>query len=377
MDVLLDEDETLLQQALRRFFESRCPPSRVRAAEDQSLQIDSELWSALAELGWLGLALPAMHGGSEAPLSQLGLLFEEAGRALAPVPLLAHTVAALCLARHATPEQQERLLPAAIMGDAVLTWSWSEQRFGLHPSSIQLRAERQGNGWRLTGSKRFVDAFPSSTACIVPARTTPGETQHGISLLLVSPDTPGLSCTASGTLAGDRQYELHFDGAQVGGDALLGEVDKAWPIALDMLDTAVMLNTAMTVGATRMAVERAVAYAKERHAFGKPIAAFQAIQHMCANMITWVDGAELLNREAIWKRARGEAARLEIAGAKAFANEYCQAALREANQIHGGVAQVREYDQQLWYRRAAAWTMRLGTSLDHRRTVADELALGV
>jgi alkylation response protein AidB-like acyl-CoA dehydrogenase len=129
----------------------------------------------------------------------------------------------------------------------------------------------------------------------------------------------------------------------------------------------------MIVGATRRAAERAFDYAKERVAFGHPIGSFQAIQHLCADMITWVDGAELLTREAAWHIAQGLDAALPVAAAKAFTNERCQAVLREANQIHGGYAQVKEYDQQLWYRRAAAWSMRLGTAIEHRRTVAREL----
>ena len=377
MDVLLDDDERLLHEAVRRFFESECQPDRVRNIENNGEPFDHELWNALAELGWLGLALPAIHGGSEAPLSQLGLLFEEAGRALAPIPLHSHTVGCLTLAAAATPEQQERLLPSAIAGQCLLSWSWTEQRFDTTPAAIQLSAEPDGNGWKINGNKRFVDNFANCDACLLPVRTGKGQDADQISLLLVSPQLPGISFEAISTLAGDRQYEVRFADVLVSGDEMIGTPGQGWQAARAMLDIAVALNTAMLVGATRMAVERAVAYAKERYAFGKPLAAFQAIQHMSANMITWVDGAELLNREALWKLDRGERARLEIASAKSFANEYCQAALREANQIHGGVAQVHEYDQQLWYRRAAAWSMRLGTTLDHRKTVAEELALGL
>ena len=147
-------------------------------------------------------------------------------------------------------------------------------------------------------------------------------------------------------------------------------------MARPMLERAVVLNCALVVGATRRAAERAFDYAKERVAFGHPIGSFQAIQHLCADMITWVDGAELLTREAAWHIAQGMDAALPVAAAKAYTNERCQMVIREANQIHGGYAQVKEFDQQLWYRRAAAWSMRLGTSLDHRKTVARALELG-
>ena len=157
--------------------------------------------------------------------------------------------------------------------------------------------------------------------------------------------------------------------------AIANAMDEGWDLAQPMLERAMVLNCAMIVGATRRAAERAFDYAKQRIAFGHPIGSFQAIQHTCADMITWVDGAELLTREAGWRIAQGLDAALSVAAAKSFTNERCQMVLREANQIHGGYAQVKEYDQQLWYRRAAAWCMRLGTSTEHRRTVAQELKL--
>ena len=136
-----------------------------------------------------------------------------------------------------------------------------------------------------------------------------------------------------------------------------------------------MLPLTQIVGATRKAVEMAVEYAKWRVAFGRPIGAFQAIQHMCADMVTWVDGAQLLTYEALWTLDQGLPAGLAVATAKAFTNDRCQAALRHANQIHGGVAQIKEFDLNLWYRRAAAWAMRFGTSFEQRRRIAQALAL--
>ena len=375
MDVLLDEDEELLREAIRRFFAAECDPSVVRRAEASTAGVDPSLWQNLAELGWLGLAMPALYGGAQAPMNQLGLLFEEAGRALAPVPLHPHTVASLTLAEHGTSTQKERYLSDAATGSSFLSWAWFEGRPGIGLNTIQLTAKPDGNGWRLNGSKHFVDGFDGAAACVVAVRTSPGDGAEGISLVLIDPNAAGVHATAQRTLAGDTQTSVTFEDVFVGGDDLLGVADEAGDAAQTMFEQAVILNCAMIVGATRMAVERAVEYAKERVAFGKVIGQFQAIQHMCANMIMWIDGAELLTREALWKLSQGQNATLEIASAKAFANEHCQAALREANQIHGGVAQVREYDQQLWYRRAAAWSMRLGTSLEHRRTVASCLAL--
>jgi alkylation response protein AidB-like acyl-CoA dehydrogenase len=380
MDVLLNEEEEMIRDSVRRFFETECGTDRVRGIEDGDQQSDPELWRQLAELGWLGLALSAVHGGSEAPFTQLGLLFEEAGRALAPVPLYPHNVAALTLAeavdRGDCGPLAETLLTDACLGTCLLTWAWSERLPDIGPGAVTLGAVPDGNGWRLNGSKRFVEAFELADYCLVAVRTNTSRTSSdGITMLLVETKAEGVSWTAQLSLAGDFHAEVRFDNVYVEGDALVGRVDEGWTLAQPMLQRAIVLNCAMIVGATRRAAERAFDYAKERVAFGHPIGSFQAIQHTCADMITWVDGAELLTREAAWHIAQGMDAALSAAAAKAFTNERCQAVLREANQIHGGYAQVKEYDQQLWYRRAAAWSMRLGTSIEHRRTIAHTLGL--
>ena len=378
MDVLLNEEDSLLRDALRRFFEEECPPARVREVEDSGVALDEGLWQSLAGLGWLGLAFPATYGGSEAPLTDLLLLFEEAGRSLAPVPLHPHIVAGMTLAKFGTPAQKERLLPGAAGGSLRLTWAHSgggvEGGASGSGNGKTVQAKREGGGWRLHGVVCFVDGYEGARSCLVPVQGDSGA--EPVSLVLVEPGSEGLSATMARSLSGERQALLRLDGVRVTDEDVVSPPNEGAAAAREMVRLAVLLNTALIVGATRRAVERAVDYAKERVAFGKPIGAFQAIAHLCANMIIWVDGAELLARQAAWKWAAGRDAELEVAGAKAFANERCQAALREANQIHGGLAQVYEYDQQLWYRRAAAWSMRLGTSIEHRRTVARRLGLG-
>jgi alkylation response protein AidB-like acyl-CoA dehydrogenase len=376
MDVLLDEDEAMLRDALRRYFEAESNVERIRSAEDRHDAFDAQLWASLGELGWLGLAFPSLYGGADAPVTQLALLFEEAGRALAPVPMHSHVVAGMAISRFGRESQRSRWLTEASNGAARLSFAWSEGGDVVGLGGIGLKAIRDGNGWRLSGEKHFVDGFEGSDVCVVAVRTDETDADGGVSLVLVEPTLDGLSSTTHSTLSGECQSTVHFDAVFVSDDAFVGEPSDARGAANHVFELAVMLNCSMIVGATRKAVERAVDYAKERVAFGKPIGAFQAIQHMCANMITWVDGAELLTREAAWLMANDKGASLAVSSAKAFVNERCQAALREANQIHGGVAQVREYDQQLWYRRAAAWSMRFGTSIEHRRNVARQLELG-
>ena len=171
-------------------------------------------------------------------------------------------------------------------------------------------------------------------------------------------------------MAADKQSQVVFDNVRIGGQSLVGPLNEGWPIIEQMVERATALLCAQIVGATRKAVEMAVDYAKDRVAFGQPIGAFQAIAHICADIVTWVDGAQLLTYEALWRLAHGLPATTEVATAKAFCNTRCQMCLHQANQIHGGLSQIKDFDLQLWYRRASAWTMRLGTTFEQHKKIA-------
>jgi len=376
MDVLLNEDEQLLQNNAREFFERECPVSVARDMEADPLGYAPDLWRKMAELGWLSFAIPPAYGGDGAPLTQLGLLVEEIGRAVAPVPFLSTLAPALTIAEAGTAAQCQDLFPRIGRGDLLVTWALSEHDPRLTPETIHTAAVRAGDAFLITGTKLFVENMPSADKVLVVCRTAPAAAQHhGITLFLVDRPTPGLAQTLVPTLAGDKQSTVELQQVRVPSSQVVGEVHQGWPLVERMLERTTALICAQIVGATRKAVEMAVEYAKWRVAFGRPIGAFQAIQHMCADMVTWVDGAQLLTYEALWTLDQGLPAGLAVATAKAFTNDRCQAALRHANQIHGGVAQIKEFDLNLWYRRAAAWAMRFGTSFEQRRRIAQALAL--
>ena len=376
MDVLLNEDEEMLKTSAREFFTQECPTSLVRSMEEDALGYPPGLWRKIADLGWLSFALPRAYGGDDAPFTHLGLLVEEMGRAAAPLPFLSTLVPALTLAEAGSDAQRDLLLSQVAHGERLLTWALTERDPRCAPDAIQTEAVLDGDAYVLTGSKCFVDNFHVADTCLVVCRTQQASsTTPGISLLLLDTHSPGISHTLLPTLAGDKQSEVVLHQVRVPAANVIAPVHQGWPIVERMIERATALLCAQIVGATRKAVDMAVDYAKWRVAFGRPIGAFQAIQHMCADMITWVDGAQLLTYEALWTLDQRLPASLAVATAKAFCNDRCQVALRHANQIHGGVAQIKEFDLNLWYRRAAAWAMKLGTTFEHRRTIAQALAL--
>ena len=196
---------------------------------------------------------------------------------------------------------------------------------------------------------------------------------EGISLFLVDTDSPGISHTPLITIAKDKQSQVVFDGVRVPKASLVGELNQGWPVVERMLEQATALLCAQMVGATRKDAEMGIEYSKSRVAFGRPIGAFQSIQHLCADMIIWVDGAQLLTYEALWKMDQGLPASVEVSQAKSFCNEKCEAVVRSSQIIHGGIGFMMEFNLHLWFRRVSAWTMRLGTSFEHRGKVARAL----
>lgn len=374
MDVLMNDDERMIADSAREFMDAECPPALVRAMETDPLGYPKELWAKVAELGWQGMCLPENSGGSNMPLVYLGLVLREAGRALAPLPLHSTAVASLAIARDGSEAQQATYLPDVVAGKSIMTWALTEDDPRLIPEAVKMQAKAHGEHFVLNGVKLFVDNFPAADHVLVAARTESGSKgAQGLTLFIVDAKSKGISEKGLITLAKDRQSEVTFKDVSVPKADIIGEVGAGWPIIERMLDRGTALLCAQMVGAARKDIEMAFEYAKFREAFGQPIGAFQSVQHMCADMQMWVDGAELLTFEALWKLDQGLPASVEVSQAKAFCNEKCEAAVRQSQTIHGGIGFMMEFDLQLWFRRVSAWSMRLGTAFEHRARIAHAL----
>ena len=374
MDVLPGEEEQMVKNLAREFLEAECPPSLAREMEKDNLGYPPELWKKISDLGWFGMSLPESYGGQGLPLSYLGLISEELGRVIAPVPFHSTMVAALTIAADGTDQQKQSILPHVSSGDMILTWAFQELNPKLSPESIRTTATETDDGYIINGTKMFVDNYVSADKILVTCRTSPAsESSDGLSMFIIDTNLAGMVETPLVTIAKDKQSKVTFEGVKISKDDLLGELDQGWAIAVDMLDRGTALLCAQMVGAARKDIEIGIEYAKNRVAFGRPIGAFQSVQHMCADMTIWVDGAQMLTYEALWKMDEGIPASVDVSQAKAFCNDKCQAAVRSSQVLHGGMGFMMEFDLHLWYRRVCAWTMRLGTSFEHRARVSKAL----
>ena len=350
----------------------------------------AELWERMAGLGWLGLPFPTEYGGSDGSLTDLAVLLEEFGRALVPGPFFnSVVVVGLTVLDAGTDAQRAEILPRIADGSLIATAALLERdaRYG---SAVTTRAYRSadtaspnrhsgesrnpeggamgGDGaYALRGDKMFVEYANSADMMLVPAMLSGDE--GGVALALAPARADGVSLTRLDSIARDPQFAVRFDGAAASG--VLGDAE-----ALDRaLERAAILHCAHSVGAAQHVLEMTVEYTKQRVQFDRAIATFQSVQHDCADMVIAIDSARLATYEAITRIEDGEPASKEVALAKTLTNHAYKWTTLTAQQIHGGIGFMEEYDLQLWTRRAKVAELKYGASSGYVQTFAQTMGL--
>jgi alkylation response protein AidB-like acyl-CoA dehydrogenase len=357
LDLAFSPEQDMLRQVVRSLLAEHAPLTVVRELEDDPVGFRADLWKQLAALDVLGLLLPEEHGGSGMSALEGVVLYEELGRALAPVPHFVSCVASgIALAVGGTDAQRRDWLPRISSGEAILTPAWIEPDGGFGPRGIQVRAaaagEPDGEGFVLTGTKRHVAFARAATRLVVLARS--GDGVADVDLFLVDPTAPGVSLTQQFSVASDTQYQVELDGVRVAPSDRIGAAGSGWATWEAVRDDALVLLAAWAVGAADRAQEIAVQYAKDRRQFGKPIGAFQAIAHYLADRQTELDGARTLVHEAAWAHSSGRSVARLAPMAKLFACRVARDVTATAQQIFGGNGFTLDYDVQLYFRRAKA-----------------------
>jgi alkylation response protein AidB-like acyl-CoA dehydrogenase len=377
MDLSLTEEQELLQNSARDFLRQECPTTHVRAMEEDETGYSPELWKQIADLGWAGLMFPEQYGGSGYSFIELCVLMEEFGRALLPSPFHSTVLTfGLPILFGGSDAQKQRYLPAIASGKLLGTLALTEPSASFEPAGVSVRAESRSGTFVINGTKLFVLNAHTADELLVAVRTRDsGGPENGISLLLVPGTATGVEITPLQTIASDRQCEVEFRNVEVGADALVGKVHEGWPLLKKTIDHATVAKCAEMVGIAQVAFDMAVDYAKNRVQFGRPIGSFQAIKHKCSDMIIDVDGSRFITYRAAWCLAEGLEAAKEIAMAKAWTSDACRRVCAQAHQIHGGIGFTKEYDLQLYFRRAKQGEVFYGDADLHREVVAQEIGL--
>ncbi len=372
MDLGLNEQQEMLRKMARDFLTTECPKKLVRDMEEDEKGYSLELWSKMAELGWLGLPFAEQYGGMGSSFLDLCVLLEEMGRACLPSPFFTSVVlSGLAIADAGDDAQKQEFLPAIANGERIVAFAFDEAEGGYDAANIALEARKQGDHYTVKGTKIFVEFANVADWILCVARTGKGaRPEDGITLLLVKNEKPGVTCTVMPTLASDKQCEVVFNEAK---GYALGKPDHAWADVARLVRRAAVAKSLEMVGGAQQVLEMSVAYAKDRVQFDKPIASFQAIQHHCANMAVHVDTSRLMAYKAACCIADGEPCDTEAAMCKAWASDAYQQVALLGHQVHGAIGFTLDHDMQLYSRRAKAAEVALGDADYYRELLAQQL----
>ena len=378
MDLALTETQQLIVKTARDYAERVVRP--VAAALDREERFPAEIVKGLADLGLMGVNVPAALGGAEAGVVAYSLAMTEIARACAStaVTMAVTNMVAEVIARFGTEAQRERHVPHLTSGEyAAGAFALSEPEAGSDPGAMRTTAERVPGGWLLRGQKQWITSGSRAGVMVVWARTG-GPGTRGISTFLVERGTPGMRPGKHEDKLGLRASEtvpVTFDDCLVPEDALLGQLDQGFRVAMMALDGGRIGIASQAIGIATAALEEAAAYARERKQFGKPIGDFQAIQWMLADSRTELDAARLLTLRAATLKEAGRPFTREAAMAKLYASEAANRICNRNVQIHGGYGYVRDFAAERHLRDVRVTTIYEGTS-EIQRTVIARSVLG-
>jgi len=356
----LNDEQRMLQEAAREFLGARLKSETIRALAESDDAFSEDLWREMSDLNWPGLMVSEAYGGQELGTVELAVLMEQLGYALVPGPILSSMLAGIALETAATEEQKERYLTPLATGEQRGTLALWDAGAGWTPADVTLEPGRDGDGYVLNGEKLFVLDAATADFFIVGA--------SGDRRFIVDRDAQGLSITPTETIDATRkQYALKLEGVTVGEDAAFGG-----PGAMAQARVrAYIALAAELAGIAQRALEMGVEYAKERKQFGRPIGAYQAVSHRCAQMLLETEGARSAVYYAAWAADNEpETAPLAASMAKAYASDAGTRVTGASLQVHGGIGFTWEHDLHLFLKRASADAVMFGDARWHREQVA-------
>jgi len=370
----LTPEQALLRLSVREFAEAEVKP--LARELDRTGRFPRETLRKAAELGFIGVSVPEEDGGSGADHIGYSILIEEISRACASTGVILSVQNSLfCdpLHRFGTPEQKTRFLAPYVRGEKLGCYALTEPQAGSNASALRTTAVRQGDRYIVNGTKAWITCGGVADAALVYVNTDPAKKEKGITALLIERGTPGFRAGKEEEKLGIHATactELSFSDCEVPVDNRLGAEGEGYKIALATLDGGRIGIASQAIGIAQGAFEQALAYSKERQAFGHPISKFQAIQFMLADMATEIDAARMLARHAAWKHDTGARFSMDAAIAKLFASEMATRVTHKAIQIHGGNGYSREYPVERMYRDARITEIYEGTSEIQRLVIS-------
>ncbi|MCE8439117.1 acyl-CoA dehydrogenase family protein [Rhodovulum sulfidophilum] len=372
--MMLTEEQDQIREAARAFAQGRLAPGA--AARDRDHAFPRAELTELGELGFMGMLVPEAHGGSDTGMLAYALALEEiaaADGACSTIVSVHSSVGCMPILRYGTEEQKARFLPKMAAGEWIGGFALTEPQAGSDASALKTTARREGDHYVIDGAKQFITSGQNGAVVIVFAVTDKAAGKKGISAFIVPTDTQGYKVVSVERKLGQHATDtcaLAFDGMRVPAENLLGAEGEGYRIALSNLEGGRIGIAAQAVGMARAAHEAALAYARERIAFGRPIAEHQAVAFKLADMATRIDAARLLVLRAAELREAGKPCLTEASMAKLFASEMAEEVCSAAIQVHGGYGYLADYPVERIWRDVRVCQIYEGTSEVQRMVIA-------
>ena len=366
IDFELTDEQRLIRDTAREFTDGEIVP---RARDnDRNEHFDTDLVKKIADMGFLGAIVPEEYGGRGVDYRTYALITEEIGRgcsAMRTVVSVQTSLVCSTLARWGNEEQKQEWLPRLCSGEALGCFGLTEPDTGSDASNLKTRAEKVDGGWKLNGGKMWISLGNYAKLALVFAQTDPSLKHRGIACFLVPTDSPGFSSQeihGKLGLKGSDTASLGLDGVEVADSTLLGQVGDGFKIAMSALDSGRYSVAAGCVGICQGSVDASVAYSKERMQFDRPIASFQLVQEMIADMVVETEAARALVWRAGWTKDMGRPSTTETSIAKLYATESAVECADLAIQVHGGSGYVDDHPVERYFRDVRVTTLYEGTS---------------
>ncbi len=366
MDFELTDEQRLIRETARRFTDKEIV-ERARQ-NDRNEHFDTELVSMIADQGYLGAIVPREYGGAGLDYLTYGIVVEEIGRgcsAMRTVISVQTSLVCSALLRWGTDEQKQRYLPKLCSGEWLGCFGLTEPDTGSDAANQRTRARRTDSGWVINGAKMWISLGNHAKLALIFAQTDPEKGHRGLACFLVETDQPGFQPQEihhKMGLRGSDTASISLDDVQVAEDQLLGEVGDGFKVAMSSLDSGRYSVAAGCVGICQGCVEASVRYAKDREQFGRPIASFQLVQAMIADMAVETDAARMLVWRAGYLKDAGKPNTTETSIAKLYATEAAVKCANTAIQVHGGSGYVDDYPVERYFRDVRVTTLYEGTS---------------
>ena len=374
MDLGLSEIQKMLQESSRDYLLENCTMDYIRAMESDQIGISDEIWKNMADMGWLGLMIPEVYGGSGFNFDDMSILLEEMGKVALSGPFFSTSViGAQTLLLSGDESQKKEFLPKIASGNLKFSLAFNEKTGSFEESEISTTTSvKNDEGWTLNGEKYFVNDAVGADYFIVASVS---ENNEGISLFLVPSKSDGIEIEKMEAIGGDKISKVNFQEIKLLDSQLLGKEGEAWKTLSKVFNYGAIGKTSEMSGAALRVMDMTLNYIKDRKQFDRPIGSFQAVQHHAADMAILTKVSTQFSRKAAWEISNKDNSNINIHRAKSYVSKAFHDVCQISHQLHGAIGYTWDYDLQIFTRKMQHQKLAYGDTDFHQKKISNLLNL--